>query len=92
MPEPRPVAELWRAATDLAPETLGGRTLDWSRMPPPFKDYPEAERITLPAPELRAPGAPGLRDLLASRRSRRDCDQLVDTEQHWRDRLSNSDR
>jgi len=75
MPESCPVAELWRAATDLAPETLGGRTLDWSRMPAPFKEYPEAERITLPAPELRAPGAPGtpgLGDLLATRRSRRD--------------------
>jgi SagB-type dehydrogenase family enzyme len=72
MSEPRPVAELWRAATDLAPETLGGRTLDWSRMPAPFKEYPEAERIALPAPGLHAPGTPGLRDLLASRRSRRD--------------------
>ncbi len=72
MSEPRPVVELWREATNLAPETLGGRTLDWSRMPSPFKDYPGAERIALPASAPAAPGSPRLRDLLASRRSRRD--------------------
>ncbi len=72
MSEPRPVPQLWREATNLAPESLGGRTLDWSRMPSPFKEYPDADRIALPSPAPPPPGSPGLQTLLASRRSRRD--------------------
>ncbi len=63
---------LWRKGTDLDPDTLSGRRLDWAARPPPFKEYPDRPRIPLPpAPDAPLASVP-LREVLARRRSRRE--------------------
>ncbi len=62
----------WRDLTDLDPDTLSPRRLDWSRKPEAFKRYPDRRRVPLPRPgALRTPPA-DLWDVLARRRSRRE--------------------
>ncbi len=62
----------WRRATDLDPDTLSPRRIDWARRPAPVKEYPDRPRIPLP----RAPDPPlaraSLGRALATRRSRRE--------------------
>lgn len=60
---------LWRDATDLSLERLGGRTLDWGARPEPHKSYPGAPRRALPR---TAPPAADLWSALRGRRSRRE--------------------
>lgn len=59
--------------TKYTPENLGGRSLDWSRRPQPFKNHESPIAIiSLPEPEIT--GGPNLWTVLNTRRSRRAYD------------------
>lgn len=61
----------WRQRTDLSPDALSGRRLDWARKPEAWKTYPGRRRIELPRPGDLRPGASDLWAALGRRRSRR---------------------
>jgi SagB-type dehydrogenase family enzyme len=64
------IGERFQEETKYTPERIGGYTLDWDSVPPPYKDYHTyLERITLPQPE--ATGDSNLWGALQHRRSRR---------------------
>lgn len=58
----------FQRATRYTPESIGGRTLDWSAKPPSLKSYPGAMTLPLPDPDPRRP-APPLWDTVLRRRS-----------------------
>jgi SagB-type dehydrogenase family enzyme len=48
------IGERFQEETKYTPENVGGHTLDWDRMPRPYKDYPAPVKCTaLPEPEAR---------------------------------------
>jgi SagB-type dehydrogenase family enzyme len=62
------VGERFFRETRHARGRLSGGWLDWENQPPPFKTYPEAERVALPEP---APAGADLWETLTRRRSLR---------------------
>ena len=62
----------WRRATDLDPDSLSARRLDWAARPPPFKEYPDRPRIPLPPAAKSLLTSTPLEEVLSNRRSRRE--------------------
>ncbi|MHB1317376.1 MAG: SagB/ThcOx family dehydrogenase [Anaerolineae bacterium] len=66
------IGEQFQRETGYTRDGLPGGRLDMATRPAGFKDYPDAPRIALPAPDTL--GGDGLWDLLQSRRSARSYD------------------
>ncbi|MCX8037659.1 MAG: SagB/ThcOx family dehydrogenase [Candidatus Sumerlaeia bacterium] len=64
------IGDRFQEETKYARGKMSGRGLDWSRMPEPFKTYPGAPRIVLPAATTE--GGAGLWEVLRHRRSVRE--------------------
>src|SRR4030042_4372899 len=65
------IGERFQQDTKYKPDNMEGHTLDWSKQPEPVKND-EAPLAAIPLPEPDLTGVPNLRQLLYSRRSRRE--------------------
>lgn len=63
----QPIGDQFQQGTKYFREEMGGHTLDWANQPETFKNYPEAPRIQLTAPQTE--NGPDLWQILGNRRS-----------------------